>query len=325
MTADNALLLSILAAGLPVLAYVGLIYWADRYEKEPLWLLAAAFLWGAIPAALLALLFNALFSAPFYLLLDSRPAELVSGAIVAPVVEEMAKALILFAILFLWRHELNSPLDGMIYGAMVGMGFAMVENVLYYLSAFDQGGQAAWNGLVFVRGVVFGLSHALYTSLTGLGIAVARLSPNLLVRVTAPLMGLGAAIFLHAFHNAAMYSGSTLGFLAGLTFSWGGVALTVLIVVLALYQERQWMKRYLADEVALGTLTAEEYDLVRSAARRNRLRARLLFREGPDAFRRSGRRFRECSELAYHKRHHAVFGDDSSREAAERLRASLRA
>ena len=57
-------LLSLLAAAVPVLFYVALIYWVDRYEKEPWWLLATAFLWGAIPAALLALLFNTALSLP---------------------------------------------------------------------------------------------------------------------------------------------------------------------------------------------------------------------------------------------------------------------
>ena len=323
MTADNALLLSILAAGLPVLAYVGLIYWADRYEKEPLWLLAAAFLWGAIPAALLALLFNALFSAPFYLLLDSRPAELVSGAIIAPVVEEMAKALILFAILFLWRHELNSPLDGMIYGAMVGMGFAMVENVLYYVSAFSENGASGWNTVVLMRGIIFGLNHALYTALTGLGIAIAHNSRNVWVRVLAPLLGLGAAIAFHAFHNVAMFGGSALTFFAGLTFDWGGVLLTLAIIVLVLMQERRWMKEYLAEEVGLGTLSAEEYGLVQSAARRNRHRLRLLYRKGVRAYWRSGQRFHACSELAYRKRRQALFADEASATAVMQLRRSL--
>ncbi len=324
MTAGNVLLLSILAAAVPVALYVMLIYWADRYEKEPWWLLAAAFLWGAIPAALLALLFNTVLSLPFYLLLDSGPAELVSGGLIAPIIEETAKALVLFLILFLWRHELDSPLDGLIYGAMVGMGFAMVENVLYYVTAFQDGGQAVWNGTVVMRGIVFGLSHALYTSLTGLGIAAARLSPSRPVRYLAPLLGLALAITLHALHNVTMFTNTTLGLLAGLTFDWGGVALTAVLIVLILYQERQWMKRYLADEVALGTLTADEYELVRSAAGRNRRRLGLLLREGPDAWRRSGRRYRECSELAYYKRHHAIFGDEHSQAAAERLRGSLR-
>lgn len=324
MTPGNVLLLSVAAAIVPVLFYVALIYWVDRYEKEPWWLLAAAFLWGAIPAALIALALNTAFSVPFYLLLNAGPAEFISGGIIAPVIEETAKALVLFLILFLWRHELDGPIDGLIYGALVGMGFAMVENVLYYVAAFQEGGRAAWNTTVFMRGVVFGLSHALYTSLTGLGIAVARVTPNRALRYTAPLLGLGAAIVLHALHNIAMFGGTALTFLAGLSFDWGGVTITLVIIALLLHRERQWMRHYLADEVSLGTLTSDEYDLVRSAARRNRRRLGLLLREGPGAYRLSGRRYRECTELAYHKRHHAVFGDERSRLAVERLRDSLR-
>ena len=130
VTADNILFYSIVAAVVPVALYVGLIYGAAWYEKEPWWLLSAAFLWGAGPAALLAFLFNSLVSLPFYYLFPERAADLVSSGAVAPVVEEIVKALVLFLILIVRRQELDSPLDGIIYGAMVGMGFAMVENVL---------------------------------------------------------------------------------------------------------------------------------------------------------------------------------------------------
>jgi len=201
----------------------------------------------------------------------------------------------------------------------------MVENVLYYQSAFAAGGQTVWNSTVLIRGVIFGLSHAFYTSLTGLGIALARLSPSRSVRILAPLLGLGAAIFFHALHNVTMFGGTALSFLAGLTFDWGGVLLTVVIIVLVLARERQWMQHYLADEVTQGTLTADEYALVRSAAARNRRRLGLLLSDGPNAWRRSGRRYRECAELAYLKRHHAIFGDERSHAAAERLRETLRA
>ena len=318
-------LISLLAAAVPVLFYVWLIYWVDRYEKEPWWLLAAAFLWGAIPAALLALIFNTALSLPLYALLNPGPAELLSGGFFAPIIEEIAKGLILILIFVLWRQELDSPLDGLVYGALVGMGFAMVEKILYYQSAFAAGGQTVWNSTVLIRGVIFGLSHAFYTSLTGLGIALARLSPSRPVRILAPLLGLGAAIFFHALHNVTMFGGTALSFLAGLTFDWGGVLLTVVIIVLVLARERQWMQHYLADEVTQGTLTADEYALVRSAAARNRRRLGLLLSDGPNAWRRSGRRYRECTELAYLKRHHAVFGDERSHAAAERLRETLRA
>ena len=104
MTADNVLLYSLVAAVAPVLFYVALIYWVDRYEKEPWWLLSAAFLWGAIPAALLALVANVLFSAPLYVIFDERAAEMAAAGVFAPVIEEVAKALVLFLILFLRRH-----------------------------------------------------------------------------------------------------------------------------------------------------------------------------------------------------------------------------
>ncbi len=323
LSADNFLFYSIIAAVVPVLLYVALIYWVDHYEKEPLWLLVVAFLWGAVPAVLLALIGNTLFSIPFYLLLSEGAADMASGGAIAPVVEEIVKGLVLFLILVVRRHELDSPLDGIIYGAMVGMGFAMVENVLYYYSYFADVGASGWNELVIVRGVIFGLNHALYSSLTGLGIALAQISRNWVVRVAAPILGLSAAIMLHSIHNVAMYTGSFAAFLTGLTFGWGGVLVTVVIIIFALYQERRWMRHYLREEVEMGTLTAEEYTLVSSAARRSRHRFRLLLGHGMGPYVRTGRRFHKLSELAYRKRHHAHFNDETSAQTIANLRQSL--
>jgi RsiW-degrading membrane proteinase PrsW (M82 family) len=323
LTADNIFFYSLAAAIIPVLLYIGLIYWVDRYEKEPWWLLSAAFVWGALPAALLALIFNFLFSLPFYALFSEGAAEFTSAGFLAPVIEESVKALALLIILIFRRHELDSPLDGIIYGAMVGMGFAMVENVLYYLAAFSEDGGAGWNMVVLIRGVVFGLNHALYTALTGLGIAVARTDRRPLVRFGAPLLGLGAAILLHALHNVSMFGGTAAAFVFGLTFGWGGVLITLVIIGLALYQERRWLRHYLADEVELGTLTAAEYEIISSAARRNRHRWRLLLNDGLGAYQRSGRRFQQCSELAYRKRHQAHFNDPAGPAAIADLRRSI--
>lgn len=83
------------------------------------------------------------------------------------------------------------------------------------------------------------------------------------------------------------------------------------------------MARYLADEVDRGTLTAEEYDLVRSAAARNRLRWRILFTEGPASYRQAGQRWHYCSELAYRKHHYQLFGDPQSKAAIKELRKQI--
>jgi len=176
---------------------------------------------------------------------------------------------------------------------------------------------------VFVRGVIFGLNHALYSSLTGLGIALAQMSRNWAVRIAAPLLGLFTAIALHAIHNVAMFAGSIAGFLTGLTFGWGGVMLTIAIIVLSLYQERRWMRHYLVEEVGLGTLSAEELDIVSSAARRGHRRMGILLKEGVGPYRLAGRRYQKLSELAYRKRHHTHFQDDTSSRAIITLRQSI--
>jgi RsiW-degrading membrane proteinase PrsW (M82 family) len=61
-------LLSLIAAITHPALRGGIIYWVDRYEREPLWLLSAAFLWGAIPSIIMALIFNEVLSIPLYLL-----------------------------------------------------------------------------------------------------------------------------------------------------------------------------------------------------------------------------------------------------------------
>ena len=42
----------------PMFLYACILWWFDRYEKEPLPLLVAAFLWGAVPSIILALIFE---------------------------------------------------------------------------------------------------------------------------------------------------------------------------------------------------------------------------------------------------------------------------
>ncbi len=324
MNEGTALLLSAVAAVLPTLLFAGLIYWVDRYEKEPWWLLTAAFLWGAIPSIALALSFNSLLSLPLYSLLDSQTAETMTGILIAPLVEESVKGMAVLAIFLLWRTEIDSPLDGIIYGAMVGMGFAMVENMVYFVTVFTEQGTSAWSVNVFLRAVVFGLNHALFASMTGLGVAVARLTTVPALRIAAPILGWSTAVFLHALHNLAVSVGNGLCFLAVLS-DWGGILLTAGIIVWALLQERAWMKAYLVDEVSRGTLTAAQYERSYSKLYAIQDRLRHLRAGGWRQYRASGQFYRYCSELAYKKHHFMLFGDGRNAALIAELRAAIRA
>ena len=323
MTSSTVLILSAIAAFFPTLFYVVLIYWVDRYEKEPWWLLTAAFLWGAIPSIIVAFIANSLLSIPFYWLAGQNGGDALAASLIAPPVEETIKGLAVLGIFLLWRHEIDSPLDGIIYGAMVGMGFAMIENIYYFVNTYNSGGAEAWGMNIFMRGIIFGLNHALFTSMTGLGIALARMTTHQLARVALPIGGWLMAMFLHFVHNAAVSTGNALCLLAFLS-DWGGVMLVLVIIVWALVQERRWLKEYLVEEVGNYTLTVNQYKLASSGRQRAKYNWNQLLTQGPRAYFSAARFFRKCSELAYKKHHHRLFADEKSGSLIESLRAELR-
>ena len=323
MSETAVFLISIIAATIPVFIYIGLVYWVDRYEKEPGWLLAATFLWGAVPSILIAYVVNSVLGLPFYLLTSEATADVLTATLIAPVVEESIKGMAVLGILLLWKDEIDSPLDGIVYGAMVGLGFALVENVFYYVAQYQAGGLEAWGWNVFFRGFVFGLNHALYTGLTGLGVAVARLTTRPGLRWFAPLLGWGTAVALHTIHNLTL-SAESLFCLLGVFSDWGGIFLILAIMVWALWQERQWLKRYLADEVGLGTMTLRQYEIACSGRKRVRQRWHALSVGGFSAYRRTLRYHNILSELAYKKHHFARFGHEATRLRVDLLREQVR-
>lgn len=324
MSETAVLFISLIAATIPVLVYISVIYWVDRYEKEPAWLLSATFLWGAIPSVLIAYGLNTMLGLPFYLLTSQATADALVADLIAPIVEESVKGLAVLGIFLFWKDEIDSPLDGIIYGAMVGLGFALVENVIYYVAQFQMGGFEAWGWNVFFRGLIFGLNHALYTAMIGLGIAVARMSTNPLVKLTAPIAGWITAVSLHAIHNIAVSFDNLLLLLVGVTSDWGGVLLLLVIMLWALLQERQWLKRYLAEEVGLGTLTTRQYEIACSGRRRYRQRWRAMSASGFSGYRHTGRYQNYLSELAYKKHHFTLFRHQATWLQVEMLREKIR-
>lgn len=322
LTTSNIIPFSIAAATLPVLTYSAVIYWFDHYEREPWWLLMATFGWGALPSVLLALLASEIFRAPAVWLGGPDTANTVMAVLVAPPIEETVKAIALIAI-FVWlRHEVDGLLDGIIYGAMVGMGFAMVENFFYFLAVFYENGSQAWGSTVFLRAVIFGLNHALFTSATGLGLAIGRFSRNRLIRYGAPVAGWSTAVALHAIHNLGASSGGLLCAILPFT-DWGGVILIIVIVAWALLQEKRWIRKYLREEVDYGTLTEEQYRVACSARLRLAQRFRILVEHGPRAYVTATRFYRHCSELAYKKHHFELLQEAQSAQLTASLREEI--
>src|ERR1700674_5558257 len=209
-TGPVALLVGLVSATLPVPIYIVLVLWIDRYEAEPYWMLGTAFFWGALVAVFFAFVINTAGSVVVALLTnDARAGETFGAVISAPIVEECAKALILFIFFFWKKDEFDGVIDGIVYAAMVGLGFAMTENIQYYGRAVTQAGGEGLTLVFILRGALAPFSHPLFTSLTGIGLGLARQSRNGFVKFIAPVLGLLAAISMHRIWNgsAAIFGG----------------------------------------------------------------------------------------------------------------------
>ena len=110
----------------PTLVYALVVWWLDRHEKEPLPLLVVAFVWGAIPAVILALVLEIAAGFPLQQIVATAQArEITTASLIAPIVEECVKAIILVVLFLAYKREFDNVLDGVVYGAMVGLGFAL--------------------------------------------------------------------------------------------------------------------------------------------------------------------------------------------------------
>ncbi len=250
--------LGILASLLIVVAstavYTLFIWWADRYEKEPKRLLFFALFWGAVPAAVLSLLGELNLSMPG----QGITQEILSSGIAGPIIEEVAKGLMLVLLLNLHFFEFDGILDGIVYGALVGFGFGMTENFIYLVASLDEGA-LTWTGVLILRQFVFGLNHAFYTAFTGIGFGLARSRAGR-SRLLYPFLGLALGILFHALHNItiSLTTVSAIAFLFTLLFDAGGIFLVVVVLVVAILREKRIIEEELEDEIG-HTLSAEDF------------------------------------------------------------------
>jgi RsiW-degrading membrane proteinase PrsW (M82 family) len=319
-------LLSLLAGVIPTVIYAAIIWWFDRYEKEPLWLLAVTFLWGAIPAILFSLIAELILGIPVSVLGEGLLTDVVESGGVAPVVEEIAKATALLGLFVFLRREFDTVLDGIIYGALVGFGFAMTENVLYFLGSLFTEGWTEWGIVVFLRAIVFGLNHAFFTSLTGAALGFARLSRVAWEKWLVPLFGLGLAIAFHALHNigTSLAELSCLTLLFSFLTDWGGVLVVFAVILLAAQQEKKWITQELEEEVTSGILSQADYALTVSYRQRSVARWEALMGWSWQRWRQLGRLFHLATELAFKKYQLRTAGDGEETTATiARLRSQI--
>jgi protease PrsW len=307
----------------PMFLFAAFVNWLDRYEKEPKLLLGAAFVWGVVIAGGGAYILNTAFGIGIYVVTGSEGvADFGTTSIVAPVIEEALKGLAVLVVFLMFRKEFDSILDGIVYAAITALGFAAIENVLYiYRNGFQESGWEGFWTLVVIRVFLIGWMHPFFTSFTGIGLAISRMSRNMVVKVLAVPAGYVAAVMMHAFHNTfSTVVGGGGGFFLGLIADYIGFAFMFGFIIWIVSRERNILKRQLVEEVNSGLLSPRQYNSAISFFQTNVHLAALT----SGSFRATSRFYQVCGELAHKKEQLAKVGDEGGNtRIIDNLRAEL--
>jgi protease PrsW len=318
-TGPAAFGLAVTLAVLPVPVYLAIVLFIDRYEPEPLRMIVLAFAWGATVAAFVAIVLNTIGEVVVSEQLGAEAAEVYGYSISAPVVEEAAKGMVLFAIFWFHRHEFNGVIDGIVYAALVGLGFAMTENILYYGRGAAEEGIVGAVATFVVRGLMSPFAHPVFTAMTGIGLGIAATTRSRTLRLVAPLTGLGAAMLLHSLWNTSAGAGLFLGVYMLIMVP---VFLLIGVVILvALRREGRVIRRQLT-----GTLPEAEIAALASLAARRRWRREAARRGGRAGKRAMAELQHRSAELAFVRQQverGAIADDERARRREHDLREQV--
>jgi RsiW-degrading membrane proteinase PrsW (M82 family)/pSer/pThr/pTyr-binding forkhead associated (FHA) protein len=329
---------------IPALVINMLVSFIDRYEREPWFLRLAAFLWGAIIAI------------PPALFIETRVISLMQPiwgqndllfsifkGLNAGITEESVKGLGLLLLFVVLRDEFDNVTDGIVYGALIGAGFAMVENFVYF-ALYSRGFLAF---LIVGRVVLGWLSHSTFTICFGAALGYMRHTRVRWRQILIPLLGYLVAVGLHSvfdfvdfYANAIVLNDPTL-----ITVSMIAIICDYIppfiaqigllyILVKSLAHEAAVIREFLAFEVSNGVVRVDEYALLQNSFQRTKEERRVLWQSGWKQWMRVRALYQTEIGLAFRK-WHVSMGDkpklgylqpeDAYRQRIKRLRYDIQA
>ncbi|KRB36049.1 PrsW family intramembrane metalloprotease [Microbacterium sp. Root180] len=261
-----ASLIGMLLALIPLAGVLLAVRIVDRWEPEPRGLVIFAVAWGAIAAVGIALGVDVLLTMVFGRA-TTPEAEAVSAIIQAPIVEEFGKGLGVYIIFLVARRAFDGPVDGIVYGALIGAGFAFTENIQYFAISFLEGGAADTTITFFMRGILSPFAHVMFTSVTGFALGLAARRGSRGARAFgAWIVGMIGATILHAIWNASAVLGDFWGLYLTLQVP---LFVGFLLGVIALRREESRLtRRRLGEYADAGWFTPQEADMLATGAGR---------------------------------------------------------
>ena len=178
----------------PVAVVILYIYFKDKYEKEPIKIVAISFLLGATVSIILTFTLGYIASSLVPLTdVKSISQQFIKAFFTVALVEEFSKYIIV-RFYAQKKNEFNEPFDGIVYAVMVSMGFAALENILYtYQYGFGVGVTRAFTAVP---------AHATFGVIMGYFMGKAKFSNN---SIKLNLLGLLFATLFHGSYDFFLF------------------------------------------------------------------------------------------------------------------------
>lgn len=296
----------------------------DYNEREPWRLILVAFVWGAVGATTLALVFESLWGHSIDAHLIPGPGQQVATAFSAALLEEVPKGIAVLLLFLAMRDEFDDVVDGIVYGAAVGIGFNFMETIVY----MSVGGPAQW----FLRQVLgLFLGHPTYTALIGAGVGIARQLRHPAARAAVITAGFLAAMAAHFAWDAWLWyfprpTEPVLLLLSiplqYLLMTGPFAAVVVALLIVGLRVEGRALREQLEEEASLpdGAVLPNEVPILMSPTQRFLARWRLRASRGWSGYNWARRLQRAQMDLAMERWHRARKEIEEPLEAELRLR-----
>ena len=320
----SSVLLTLFIPLIPAGIVVWLVNVIDRYEREPWFLRLAAFLWGGIIAIPLAQLSEGLVDA-WISSLGPQTSTLLRSLLQGlnpGITEEALKGLGLVLLFYMLRDEFDNVTDGFVYGALIGAGFALTENFLYFATNVSKGSLPY---LIVARIVLGWLTHPTFTVCIGVALGYVRHTRARWQQWLVPVGGFLLAVLLHsAYDFVIFYAGALVTNLpnnaVALTVWWVAILgnyippfvtqlVLLYILVKSLAHEATVVREFLASEVSSGVIRVDEYALLQSSFQRAKAERKVLKKRGFKQWLRVRALYQTEIGLAFRK-WHVSMGDE---------------
>lgn len=334
---------------IPALGITLLVNFIDRFEREPWFLRLAAFLWGAVIAIPSASFIEQNVDTFLQNVLGPDASSIMRSAfqgLNAGITEETVKGLGLLLLFVVLRDEFDNVTDGIVYGALIGAGFAMVENFVYF--AFNS---KQFLLLLIVGRIVLGwLCHSTFTVCFGAALGYIRHTKVRWRQIVVPLLGYLCSVILHSLfdfvdfyasanvlaapNNSSVALASLIAIIADYIPPFGAQLSILYILIKSLAHEAAVIREFLASEVSNGVVQVDEYALLQNSFQRTKREREVLRQQGYKQWVRVKMLYQTEIGLAFRK-WHVSMGDkpklgyrqpeDAYRKRIKRLRLEIQA